>query len=131
MIEVEEGAFVIPLHWFLSGKLKESQIFDDLVLWDVEGISIVGIASPRVLGAPTFSYLLLLLVGWLTLSTPLLVRLELSHPRAKSLQEVKEFVDQILSRSKLESGLLARLRRQIRHAKSVANMADAVAQARE
>jgi hypothetical protein len=74
---------------------------------------------------------LLLLLGWLTLSTPLLIRLKLSEQRTLSLDEAKEFVDQFVRDEQMEPGIMTRVRQRIRRAKSVADIADAVAEAHD
>lgn len=128
MVEVEPGKFVLPLRWLrrpLGGQLLDAS----LTLSCIDGVRLAGVPSHRTLGAPVFSYALLLSLGWLTLSTPILVRFNLSKPRALSLNEAKEFVDQIVAQdARLEGGQAVRLRQQILLADSVADMARAIAQ---
>lgn len=100
-------------------------------MYHVERVVIAGIAGPNLLGAPIFAYILLLAFGWFTLSLPVKVHLRLSEPQALSLDEAKSFLDQIISKSQMSPSQLARLRQQIRRARSLDDMARAVAQTRE
>lgn len=49
----------------------------------------IGIAGPRTLGTPIFSYVLVLVLGWLTLSILLVVRLQLFNSRVLTLEEAR------------------------------------------
>ena len=50
LIEVEAEAFVLPIRWILANKLNEARMLDqNLNLFTVEKISIVGIPDPRTL----------------------------------------------------------------------------------
>lgn len=132
LIEVQADAFVLPIRWVLANKLNDAQMLDqDLNLSTVAKVSIVGIPGPRALGAPLFTYVLLLFLGWLTLSTPVLVRLRISGRTTKSLTEAKELVDQVVTQSELNPERRARLRKKMRQCQSLAELTDVVAQDRE
>jgi hypothetical protein len=132
LIEVAPGTFVFPLRWLVSGRLRQGQLLDaTLSMYHVERVMIAGIAGPDLLGAPVFAYILLLAFGWFTLSIPVKVHLRLSEPQVLSLDEAKDFLDQIISKSQMNPSILARLRQQIRRSRSLDDMARAVAQTRE
>jgi hypothetical protein len=132
LIEVEAGTYVLPLRWLVSDKMKSACLLDKaLLMTNIEGVSIKGIPGPRTLGAPIFAYMLLLIFGWIMLSTPILVRFRLAHPQYKSIDEAKEIVATILSRSIFDSVELARTQEAIQRARSVRDLALVVARVRE
>ncbi|CCE08441.1 hypothetical protein BRAS3843_2730052 [Bradyrhizobium sp. STM 3843] len=95
-----------------------------LELSEIEGIELVGIAGPRTLGASIFSYVLLLVLGWLTLSMPLLVRLRLSNSRTLTLDEAKTLVIQMINESSsMDQEDAGRLEQQVCKARSVHRIA--------
>lgn len=71
------------------------------------------------------------MLGWLTLSIPLLARLRLSNSRTLTLDEAKTLVIQMIKESSTDREDAARLEQQVRKAKSVNRMARAVAEARD
>ncbi|WP_315783911.1 MULTISPECIES: hypothetical protein [unclassified Bradyrhizobium] len=102
-----------------------------LELSEIEEVVPVGFAGPRTLGAPIFSYVLLLVLGWLTLSIPLVVQLQLSNSRVLTLEEAKALVIKLIKESSMDQEDAARLEERVRKAKSVHSMAQAVAEARD
>jgi hypothetical protein len=85
--------YAIPLSWLVVGKLKGAQIIDgDLRLGEVQTIRGLGVASRATLKAPMIAYILLLLVGVLTLSVPIRVLLRMGTRRDLALTEIKSYI---------------------------------------
>jgi hypothetical protein len=131
MIEVAPGEFVLPLQWLMTSRIHGAQMLDAaLTLSSIDGITVKGVPSRQTLRAPALSYAVLLSLGWLTLSTPLLVRFNVSNRRTLSLNEAKGLVDQVIRESERDDRQKTLLRQQVESARSVADMARAIAQAR-
>lgn len=97
------GTYIFPVFWILFNKLKDAIIIDEsLRFLCVKGIKLIGIPSPGRIGSPIFSYLLLMLFGWIILSIPVLVEFELEEDAVMTLEDVKEVVISIIN-SDLES----------------------------
>jgi hypothetical protein len=124
---VEPGLFVFIVSWILFGRLRDAQLIDsNLVLWRVDGVTVEGVPGPRTLGAPIFSYVLLLLLGWVALSTPVKVRFKLSNPTDMSLDEVRNFIGDIIRQEPLDPEVANRLRQRVQQARSFAGIVRAV-----
>ena len=131
MIQEVDSTYVVPLIWLITKRLQGSLLLDaTLNLFDVEGVQIVGIASPRRLKPLSF-YLPLVALGWITLSTPMIVRLCLSNSLALSLNEARACACDALDNSQFDSENAAKLRQRILRAKSIGSMARAVSEAIE
>jgi hypothetical protein len=125
--EVRSGQYLIPLGWLLTRRLRGAQLLSpSLELSQVESVVPVGIPGPSTLGAPVFTYVLLLALGWLTLSTPLLVRLRLANSQAVTLEEAKALVVQLIKESSMDQDDAVRLEQRVRRARSVPHMAQAL-----
>ena len=70
-----------------------------------------------------------LALGWITTTLPFLIQFQSSESRVVSLDEARDYVDNIVQESRMDSDGATRLKQQIRRAKSVEDMARAVAQA--
>jgi hypothetical protein len=124
---VEPDIFIFPLSWYLLKRLQNSELLDaNLVLWRVDGQAIVGLAGPGALGAPLFAYVLLILTGWLTLSTPLKVRLKLLNPKTLSLEQAKNYIAEIVRQSESDRDIADSLLQRIERARSFAGIIRAV-----
>jgi hypothetical protein len=131
-VEVDGGKYLLPLGWLLSGKLSGARLLDHkLAMSNIDGVSVKGIPGPRTLGAPIFAYALLLFFGWLSLSTPLLVRLRLTYIQSATIKDARQMVEEILSRSISDSTHLNNIRNKVRNARSIAELAGIVAKVRE
>ncbi|MHA6881782.1 hypothetical protein [Ralstonia pseudosolanacearum] len=131
-IEVKPATFVFPLQWLTLRKLQRAQLLDtSLCLSKVEATKVVGIPSPRDLYAPFFAYVLLIAIGWITLSTPLLIRFSLSETRKLSLDEAKDYLDAMLRQSSMDPQQSAYAAKRIRRAGSVQEIASVIAALRE
>jgi hypothetical protein len=108
--EIRSGQYLISLGWLLTRRLRGARLLSpSLELSQIEEVVPVGVPGPSTLGAPVFSYVLLLVLGWLTLSTPLLVRLRLSNARVLTLDEAKVLVIQVIKESSMDREDAARL----------------------
>jgi hypothetical protein len=129
--EIRSGQYLISLGWLLTRRLRGARLLSpSLELSKIEEVVPQG-PGPSTLGAPIFSYVLLLVLGWLTLSTPLLVRLRLSKARVLTLDEAKALVIQVVKESSMDRKDAARLEQQVRKAGSARLMAQALDHARE
>jgi hypothetical protein len=95
--EVLEGTSTCPLWWIVMRRFDGAQLIDRaLGVSTVRRAKIRGIASPTDIGAPLFPYFLLITLGILTLSTPLLVSLDLEGRETLSFQEIKNYISKLI-----------------------------------
>jgi hypothetical protein len=92
-IEIRGGVYAFPLWWLLFGRLRDAGLVTGgLTIWQVRRSKVRGVAGPRELGSPLFSYLLLVTIGILTLSTPLAIAFELESVETTGLDQIKQYL---------------------------------------
>lgn len=130
--EIAPGEFEAPLQWVVFKRFRNAELLDaSFRLSKVQGVEIRGIAGPGAWGGLDFSYLLILLFGWITLATPLIVRVRLSDTKLLDLDEARTYVNSIVDESGLFPDQIAELSQRIKRSKTVAAMARAIDRARE
>ena len=96
-VAVGENTYVFPLWWLLFRRLKGARIIDgSLTVSNVKNFYFRGSAGPRDLGAPVISYLLLLTIGAITLSTPILTAFSLEKIEVLNFGQLKEYLSQLV-----------------------------------
>ncbi|WP_347557572.1 hypothetical protein [Robbsia sp. KACC 23696] len=123
-----DGVYLeFPLQWILFREITGAQLIDQsFVLSRIDSFSIARVPAPRSRDTPFLAHLCMLVFGWLFLATPILVRLKLSDSQAKSREDVRELLVQIVSESESGPELLNSVVKRIRRARSLRAMADAL-----
>ncbi|QGM48323.1 hypothetical protein [Methylocystis heyeri] len=130
--EIKPAIYIFPLEWLVTGRLRGAQMLDpSSTLSNVEGASFVGLVGPRALGSPLYSYVLVYVLGWLTLSIPVLVRLRLGNSKKLSLDNAKSLVSEIVSLSSMHPDVIAGVQKRVSRARSLVDITRAVEWARE
>jgi hypothetical protein len=100
LVEDERGHHLFPLWWLVFSRFDDAQFLStELVLAKVRSVRFRGIAGPRRLGAPFFSYFLLMTLGSLTLSLPVLLSFELEKIEEMNFSRVREWVVRLVQQN--------------------------------
>ncbi|MGJ4973126.1 hypothetical protein ACQR1N_32170 [Bradyrhizobium sp. HKCCYLRH1073] len=116
IVETRPGQCVISLGELVVRRLRGARLLSpSLELSEIEEVVPIGIAGPRTLGARMCSYILLLVLGWLTLSIPFVVRLQLSKSRFLTLEEAEALVIKLIRESSMDQEHAARMEERVRN----------------
>lgn len=120
---------IFALTDLIFGRLKDAQLIDyQGKLWKIKAARIRGITSYWELGAPFFTYLLVLAFGIVLLTLPVNVELSMERVGDLELSEVKQYVQGLLEKNPdaYTHDAPHRMKRKIAIANSVGTIANAL-----